>query len=743
MPTNFWKILLNFWDEHKLLFCLILPPLVIILPGITQYPFPSSSQHSDVAISHFPNAYFLAEALSHWKEIPLWSPTILCGYPFAANPLSGIWYLPNWLAVILPLPFGINLLVIAHLIWGGIGVFRLLKGEGLSDVAALFGGLAFELMPKLLAHYGAGHISLIMTVSWTPWLIVNAQRITGQKSGSSIVNHSLVKNVCFSAFGLSSILLADIRWIMFAGLLWVSYLAMLWLTRNSRMEITGNGNLKNRIHDMRNLMGIIIISIGIALGLTAPFLLPFLEYVRLSTRSLLTAADNLIFSLPPAKMMGLIFPPFGDYYEWIVYPGIMVSILTGVCWTIKNHSKYEIFWSVVFIITLVFALGSYLPGSSWIAGIPGISLTRVPSRILFISGMALACLAARGLDEIIRVSRKHVLKTTKLVLVAMVGFLILLNIGAAIITGKLVNNFIWSLIFGSLSGLCIWMIIHQKQPVMWVIIILGISMIDWIMVDRTLFTSRTSQDVFTTGKEIVNYLSGDNDVFRVYSPSYSLPQQVAVVNNIELADGIDPLQFKNYVDYMALASGIEQQGYSVTLPPYKTGDPGADNENAKPNAKLLGLLNVKYIVSEYDIDGDGLELIAQFDRSRLYLNTFWLPRAWLQSVDGPIGENVSAVEELSWSPNRIHISIEQSDKTQLLVLSELDYPGWRVYVDDQEREIMPVRDLLRGVEILPGDTIIKFEFNPSSLLWGIFIFFMTIMFITGNYIYHGYRNRYT
>ncbi len=41
------------------------------------------------------------------------------------------------------------------------------------------------------------------------------------------------------------------------------------------------------------------------------------------------------------------------------------------------------------------------------------------------------------------------------------------------------------------------------------------------------------------------------DYFRVYSPSYSLPQQTAAFWRLELADGIDPLQLISYSQYHA------------------------------------------------------------------------------------------------------------------------------------------------------------------------------------------------
>ncbi|HNR47580.1 MAG TPA: hypothetical protein PKO03_10940, partial [Anaerolineaceae bacterium] len=87
--------------KRRLLLILALAlPLLIYLPTINQFALSASSTYSDLLISHYPNALFLARGLTQWHVIPLWSNTILSGYPFFANPLSGLWYFPGWLALI-------------------------------------------------------------------------------------------------------------------------------------------------------------------------------------------------------------------------------------------------------------------------------------------------------------------------------------------------------------------------------------------------------------------------------------------------------------------------------------------------------------------------------------------------------------------------------------------------------------------------------------------------------------------
>jgi hypothetical protein len=175
------------------------------------FPYRSSdAQFTDYAITHYPNAIFLLNTLREYHQFPLWSPSILSGYPFFANPLSGLYYPPGWLALIFSLPFGFNLVLAFHLVWGGLGMFQLLKTEGLSQWGALIGGLGFAMLPKVFAHYGAGHLTLLYAISWTPWLLYC--QATGARSGFRSSKFAIPSGII-----LGIIFLADVRWSFYAG----------------------------------------------------------------------------------------------------------------------------------------------------------------------------------------------------------------------------------------------------------------------------------------------------------------------------------------------------------------------------------------------------------------------------------------------------------------------------------------------------------------------------------------------
>ena len=185
--------------------CFFLLSLLFLWPLTlhpTFIPFPPKSEFSDLLISHLPNAEYIRDSLTRYGQLPLWNAQILAGQPFAADPLAGLWYPPDWLLLLLPLPFAFNLLFTVHLSLAGYGLYRFLRDDGLPLGPALLGSLAFCGAPKLIAHIGAGHVSLVFAVAWTPWWLLVIKRAA---DGGGL-RRGAIAGVC-----LVLIFLADVR----------------------------------------------------------------------------------------------------------------------------------------------------------------------------------------------------------------------------------------------------------------------------------------------------------------------------------------------------------------------------------------------------------------------------------------------------------------------------------------------------------------------------------------------------
>lgn len=670
-------------------------PLLIYVPGIAgKIPFPSTeSRFTDLLISHYPNALYLRTSLANFRAAPLWSPLILSGYPFFANPLSGMWYPFGWLVLLFPLPAGLSIGVALHALWSGVGCYKLLRNEGVQHGPALIGALAFEALPKISAHYGAGHITLIYAVYWTPWLLLAAR---GEKG------------VPHSALVMAAIFLADPRWSVYSGLLWLAY----YIAHSQ----------KGRWLQLVVVFKVVVYAFLIA----APLAVPMLEYVPRTTRWGMTVDEILTQSLSPVEIIGGLFPAGGRSPETAFYVGGFILVLSLIGLIQPDIRKNTRLWGGAALLSGIFALGSNIPGMTLAARLPGFSLLRVPPRALFILSLSVIAIAVHTVNKLVHTRLK---RTYLLPLIAASLFFILLLVGI----GYSVNAYHAELVWGisAITLGLVMILVYANIP--------GISSTQFLNVLTILVLVDTlgaayfnidyrSSNLNEPAEKVQWLIDKINQPgkFRTYSPSYSLPQEQGARYQFEMVDGVDPLQLESYVRFMETATGIPQQGYSVTVPPYN-GSPGRSNQGAVLDPSRLGMLNVKFIISEFQISAENLIPVVSAEQGFVYRNEQFLPRAWVQPWSEEKGftfffnhsDQLSTPEILRWDPNQIKLKAKGPGT---LVLSEIAYPGWQVFVDGQRSKPGTHYNLLRGVSLDSGFHNIEFRYRPLSLTIGIMLF---------------------
>lgn len=709
-------------DRDFKIILLLIVPVIILFPGFWNFIYPTGSRFSDLTISHYPNLLFLKQSLIETGQIPLWSDTILSGYPFAANPLSGLWYPFTWLLLLLPQPFGYNLVVIIHLLIGGLGVFRLLRVKGKGSWPALIGGISFQLMPKLMAHYAAGHITLLFAVCISPWLgIVETYRMRRTHSPQFRFLPGIL---------LGWIALADLRWLPYAGIFW---LVIHFSVKNEIRENTGT--LKRIIASLPGffLQGFI------AACISAPILFPLLQYASLATRDSLETAERLAFSLPPLRVLNLFFPDFGGYHEWVIYSGVFSIFALVIVLSNRFLRRGNWIWIFLVFLSVFIALGVNNPVMVPISTLPGYDLMRVPPRANFLGGMAFCLLAGSVADSILR---KKDLGEIKIFPVIVVSLFAVLFFGGYYWQFKTFNVEIF---WGAFLGLVFsaYLILIKTSPFLHSRlskhILISLVLLDLGVVCIAGFQFRSSESVLKEGREIAGWIQQQQEQHsRVYSPSYSIPQLNGVYFQLQLADGIDPLQVATYVEYMNIATGVKSKGYSVTLPAFHSGNPQMDNAGATPDAERLGILNVAYVVSSFPIEAKGLTLVHFDDSTYVYENSYFRPRAWLQESSTGLAQEFEQVEVQSLYPNRI---VLKAKGPGVVVLSELWYPGWHVYVDGKRGQVLKVENLLRAVSVDEGVHSIQFIYRPFFVYAGAILFLITCTFLLGYYLLLFIRQR--
>ncbi|HJS28605.1 MAG TPA: hypothetical protein VJ768_03220, partial [Anaerolineales bacterium] len=299
-----------------------------------------------------------------------------------------------------------------HIVWGGLGMALLLRSQGLSLWASLFGALTFEALPKLIAHFGAGHLTILYALPWFPWLLW----LSARPRSSQVSTRFLLGPGCV----LALIFLADPRMAALASLFWLIWVLMHLPEKGTSFQVKGSSG--TRLPRLAFTTLWVLFELLIAFLLSSALALPLLELIGLSPRGSMGGEGILAFTLPPSRLLGLVYPDFGGNHELILYAGSPVLILAvlAVLW---RHSTNSVrFWLVVLLMSLAIAAAGNLSLSDLAGRLPGINLLRVPSRALFLTGISLAALAANGADQLIATIADRQARFGRLVLA---GFLFL------------------------------------------------------------------------------------------------------------------------------------------------------------------------------------------------------------------------------------------------------------------------------------------------------------------------------
>ena len=118
---------------------------------------------------------------------------------------------------------------------------------------------------------------------------------------------------------------------------------------------------------------------------------------------------------------------------------------------------------------------------------------------------------------------------------------------------------------------------------------------------------------------------------------------------------------------------------------------------------------MKYVASDFVLTGPGYEHLVDFGSTRMYLNRAWTGRVWVD------GQTAGAALVTFWSPNRVDV---QASGPGRLVLSEINYPGWRVRIDGQPALLESAEGALRAVQLPAGAHAVTFEFRPVAVYAG-------------------------
>jgi len=211
-------------------------------------------------------------------------------------------------------------------------------------------------------------------------------------------------------------------------------------------------------------------------------------------------------------------------------------------------------------------------------------------------------------------------------------------------------------------------------------------------------------------------LKSDNEIYRVFCVNRCLSQQKAATYNLELMDGYNTLQQKNFYQQSWQLTGSYWNYYTLSIPPI--GSYLFDKPQPDPNA--LGQYNTKYVISPYPLTNKDFIQITQIDRFLVYKNNLYQSRAYYETNSSKKDAKI-----IKYTPNQVTVDTTEHNSKNL-TLSQVYNNGWIAYLDGTKRvSIQQKPNALMSVDLKRETKLVDFKYEPESFKFGAIITLVT------------------
>ncbi|MGA2597720.1 MAG: YfhO family protein [Bryobacteraceae bacterium] len=314
-------------------------------------------------------------------QLPHWTPYPYSGMPFLADTQVGAWYPLNWPFFPIGItPRAIEWELALHCFLALAGGFFLAREFTRDTVAALFAGVLYAFSGFFAAH--SSHVGMFQTAALLPWLILGGvfalRRWRWLPVAAAIAGVTILAGHFQSAlYALSAYALFLIAYAFATRIVWWRVAVVLFATA------------------------------VIALGLTAIQTLPGLELTSQSIRAQSNFSNETNGVLLPGALVTLADPdhynaPGVDNYtgppditQFYFYQGVLLLPLAALG---AFYGKLRIAILAPAVCALWYALGPAAGLYLLVARLPGFRSIRAPVHAWFVAALALALLAACGVE---------------------------------------------------------------------------------------------------------------------------------------------------------------------------------------------------------------------------------------------------------------------------------------------------------------------------------------------------------
>ena len=690
----------------------------------------------DVYSYFFPQKVIYSEALQA-GELPLWNDRAGFGYPLLAESQTGIFY---------PLNLLLYRMLDAHSAFHVSFLLHYFLAFVFASAAARRLGLS--VLPSWLT-------ALVYVYGWFPprtcveWAILGG---TWLPAALWCAESFLATRRWRFAIGLSGVLAVQllaghfqIAW--FTLLLLAAYVParVFWFGNDGHplsadIQPAGTESRKPFSQPFR-LTFVVAVAMFCGLSLAAVQLLPTYELKQRSQRATVGKEHELDFGAIPPWYWTQVFrpshwyspltdreaafaesPPLGhsrtNSAEAHLYFGVapllllVVSLLRSLI-SRRRDERAILFWSFVAAASWLYTSGWLLPLTRHL---PGFSYFQGAGRYGLLTTWAVALLAGSFLDRFLRepeISRTQM---------------------ALLLVGSVWSLSVWFLLGDDAAACMVKLELLQVCGLLAIVILVSLAI--WWWSERTLGADARAGLIglllLTTSVEFwaISRLV-------TFAPIIESPPLKALEQSPVRRVLLEAAKTRPALRLFAPGANLPSTLGVSSAPIYLTFGPAEYvDESLRLPEDWMRRGGVTHVLSfEPQPTAKGMQLVWQGKDP--FLNRAW-GRAgqplFLYELEGSLGR-VQFPNNNSWKltgfdsrSNAVECSVE-STEAGVLVLADLDYPGWSVSVDGHAAESLRIDNLFRGVQLDPGSHRVVWSYRPRSVLTGAAISLGTLLFL--------------
>jgi hypothetical protein len=730
-----------------------------------------------LALSYFARDFY-TEFVQQYRRFPHWNPLLFGGLPFVEGMHGDIFYPPSLAMFFIDARAMWGWKMALHIFLAGMFAYLWLRrGLRLDRLPAFFGGLVFMMganMVSLVLPGGDGKLFVSALAPLMFWLAERA--VTSRRAADFAI----------FALGLALTLFTSHMQAAYYCVWGVSlyFLFRVWqVWRLERAAALPAGRTAASLVGMYTLAGVL------GVGAAAVQFLPPLEYLREHSHRVDRAergetgrAWSASYSLNVEEIVSLAVPEFvGELTQTTAerapagywgrnplklnneYAGLVPLLLLPILF-LRRRTPQVWFFTGLGVLTLLYALADSTPLFHLFYLIPGVSLFRAWSMIIFLYGLALATLGAIALQQLLewltqpRTDEPRAAARRALWIAAGVFGVLALLASAGVVTS------VWLALFGDAIRPDL-LAANAAYIAMgfWIAFAIALATAGaWELAAREVLTPAAfalllafiaAADLYRAGRPFIAQTALMNR-FSERSPQFRPDESILALQQLSAAGGVFRVfDFGAYGQNDLAVHGIEQLAghHGNEIGRFRNLIGGERAENLlESDLRLAGLTNTEYFLVPGRVEDPALEEVFVGSQSVIYRYRDVMPRAYLVGSaemvpgDAAIGRLLAADFEprttailaeplpadvqlqpgaggtVTWlqrEVDRFTLRVN-ADAPALLVVLDNWYPAWEARLNDVVVPIHRANHTFRAVAVPAGEHTVTFRYTPAALQAG-------------------------